>query len=855
MKMLSRLIDCLPSAILVLNQDGVIVDANQQFVHLFEATTKDILGRQGNTLLPYLDFTACKTQFVKAGDSSLPVSDVPPQVLTGVTHEGLNIKLSLRFSFYEQDGQSYLLASASPVNADSSMLELFDMTQTVANIGSWKLDLIAQTCTWSKMVYQIHELDPSVEVRLEDGINFYAPEHRAIIEKCVQTCIENQEPWDVELKIVTTSGKHKWVNAIGSAVVVDGEVVGIGGTFQDIHQRKLLQIEREQFVQKLSHTEEIANIGHWEWRMTPEAMDWSEGMYQIFGAEANSPVPTIAEHRSYIYSGDKKDVYATVENAVKHAQSYSIEFRIVIEGKIKFLRIDARPLLSDNGVLIGFFGIAQDVSKMRESKLQYLDQSSRLTLAMKAANAGVWEWDIKTDKLIWDSQMLRLYNIEAEDFIDAYSSWEAGLHPEDKEIQTQLIQQSVADSSQFDTAFRVIWRNGEIRHIRALADVIHDGEGKPVRMIGVNWDITEESEQKLALQTSNERHELMLKGTSVGVWDWPDVNSPVEYWSEKFYELLGYQNDEIEASLASFQKLLHPDDAAATFAAMDLHFTKDDPFNLNYRLKTKSGAYRWFKGAGQVAKGLDGKPYRMVGTVQDIHEQILAEKNLLRINGELLQISYRTSHDLKAPLTTTKRLAHFIVQDLDSGDVAEARANVLKIGKQMEKLEELVSGILSLAKADLTTEPPAKVDFNALATEIDAGLEYERTNAKCDISWNINVNEGFNGEKARFIQIIENLVSNGIKYRNPNTSSMFVRASIADNDKSLLIEVEDNGLGIPQNYQTEIYDMFKRFHPDVKEGSGLGLAIVKKHIDFLNGSIQVQSNPNGTKFTIEIPKH
>jgi PAS domain S-box-containing protein len=318
--------------------------------------------------------------------------------------------------------------------------------------------------------------------------------------------------------------------------------------------------------------------------------------------------------------------------------------------------------------------------------------------------------------------------------------------------------------------------------------------------------------------------------------------------------LLGYDNNEIEASLDNFSALLHPDDAAETFEAVDSHFEKDEPFRMNYRLRTKTGAYRWFKGAGQVAKNLEGTPCRMVGTIQDIHEQILAEQNLLRINEELLQISYRTSHDLKAPLTTTKRLAQFIVQDIEGGDIEEAKTNVVKIGKQMEKLEELVSGILSLAKVDSVAETKANVDFDALASEIDARLEYERASANCQVSWDINVSKAISGEKTRYVQIIENLVSNGIKYRNPASASTFVQTSIADDEQSLLIEVQDNGMGIPARYQPEVYDMFKRFHPDVREGSGLGLSIVKKHIDFLNGSISVSSDTNGTKFTIVIPK-
>jgi PAS domain S-box-containing protein len=127
----------------------------------------------------------------------------------------------------------------------------------------------------------------------------------------------------------------------------------------------------------------------------------------------------------------------------------------------------------------------------------------RLTLALRASNVGVWEYDVIAGSLVWDEQMYRLYGITGETFGGAYEAWEAGLHPEDLEAGRRDIQDAIAGIKKFDTEFRVLWPSGEVHHIRALADVFHNDAGEPSHMFGVNWDITEHKLMQAALTETN----------------------------------------------------------------------------------------------------------------------------------------------------------------------------------------------------------------------------------------------------------------------------------------------------------------------------------------------------------------
>jgi len=135
----------------------------------------------------------------------------------------------------------------------------------------------------------------------------------------------------------------------------------------------------------------------------------------------------------------------------------------------------------------------------------------RLSLATDSAGIGVWDYWVPENRLIWDKWMYALYGVQEENFSGAYDAWRSGLHPDDRERGDMEINQALRGEKEFDTEFRVVWPLGEVRHLKATAVVLRDGYGKPLRMIGVNYDISarKAAEEELAikqrqLQTLNE---------------------------------------------------------------------------------------------------------------------------------------------------------------------------------------------------------------------------------------------------------------------------------------------------------------------------------------------------------------
>ena len=142
----------------------------------------------------------------------------------------------------------------------------------------------------------------------------------------------------------------------------------------------------------------------------------------------------------------------------------------------------------------------QEIRERKELTDSLVEYKDRLDLATTSAGIGVWDLDIERNILKWDEQMYRIYGIDKSDFDYAYEAWQQTLHPEDKENAEHSLKLAIEGKVDFDTDFRVIWKDQTTHTIKAQGIVQRDDTGKAVRMIGVNWDITKKKESENALK-------------------------------------------------------------------------------------------------------------------------------------------------------------------------------------------------------------------------------------------------------------------------------------------------------------------------------------------------------------------
>jgi PAS domain S-box-containing protein len=240
-------------------------------------------------------------------------------------------------------------------------------------------------------------------------------------------------------------------------------------------------------------------------------------------------------------------------------------------------------------------------------------------------------------------------------------------------------------------------------------------------------------------------------------------------------------------------------------------------------------------------------------TVIDISTRKQTEAQLRQTNEELLSFAYSASHDLKAPLATICGLADVVIEDLESGDVDGARTRVLDIQSKASRLAALVESVLALARADRVDAVNRYVAMADLVADLQ--VEFETACRRDNVQFRADVcsqREPF-VEPERLKLILRNLVLNALKYRNVQRPDPYVSIETKDEQGWISIEVRDNGLGIPEKNQDQVFQMFRRFHTESAEGYGLGLAMVKKQVEYLEGKVSFTSNGEGTTFQVLLP--
>ena len=174
-----------------------------------------------------------------------------------------------------------------------------------------------------------------------------------------------------------------------------------------------------------------------------------------------------------------------------------------VSGKITDVLYNASVYRDTGGNVLGVFAAARDITERKLVENELREKEERLALATLHNGVGVWDWNLITQEMVWDDSMFSLYRIRREDFIGTEEAWRAALHPDDLGRGDQEVNDAIAGIKPFNTEFRVVWPNGEIHYIKAVAKVFRDEQGTPFRMLGINMDITERKEFEEELQRSN----------------------------------------------------------------------------------------------------------------------------------------------------------------------------------------------------------------------------------------------------------------------------------------------------------------------------------------------------------------
>lgn len=317
--------------------------------------------------------------------------------------------------------------------------------------------------------------------------------------------------------------------------------------------------------------------------------------------------------------------------------------------------------------------------------------------------------------------------------------------------------------------------------------------------------------------------------------------------------MLGY--DENELLKTDFQTLTHPDDLETDLGQVQQMLDGTiSTYKMEKRYIRKDGETIWGILSVSLLHDANGKPRHFISQIMDITDIKEAQKELEELNTELEEFSYRTSHDLRSPLRSAIGLLGLTKDSIGSGDEDKAQTSIELALGSLTKLEVLLSDILDLGSIKNFQEEPQDMDLREIVGEALAKMDHMENYNRLDVKIDIDVDEPVHTKKTRLVMIVENLISNSIKYQDTEKKKSFIKIEAHEDDAEIVFAVEDNGLGIPEDQRENMFEMFKRFHPKVSFGSGLGMYMMQKSANVIGGEIRYVDTKDGTRFELRLPK-
>ncbi len=228
--------------------------------------------------------------------------------------------------------------------------------------------------------------------------------------------------------------------------------------------------------------------------------------------------------------------------------------------------------------------------------------------------------------------------------------------------------------------------------------------------------------------------------------------------------------------------------------------------------------------------------------------------DLRGVNAELEQFAYQTAHDLKAPILSAIQNLENMQTQLKAEDVAGAQNTYSNVKKSLSQMDALIADILSLTFVSKIKEAPQNLDLQSLIDQSFEKLGHIHVEKNIKVVTDMGCRQ-VKSHKIRMQLIIDNLISNAVKYYDPAEAEPYIKVSSSQKNNSFYLSVEDNGLGIEPQDEAQLFEMFQRFHKAASFGSGLGLYMVKKSADILGGHIEYNrpASGKGVCFTLSLP--
>jgi PAS domain S-box-containing protein len=620
------------------------------------------------------------------------------------------------------------------------------------------------------------------------------------------------------------------------------------------------------------HVYEIANESYLE----------LVGRRDVLGKTLAQALPEIVE-QGFVALMDK--VYETGEPFVGRGVEVTINRGDTGEPERRHVDFVYQPIRNNEGIVTDIFVEATDVTERVMSEAVLRESEERFRLVADSAPVMLWMGDQNGKCLYLNRAQRRFWGVAEQD-VPAFN-WNTTVHPEDIEALSQPFSKGMKEQIGFSAEARYRRSDGEWRTLRTNAHPRFDTDGEFVGMIGVNVDVTEIREAELALAESEARFRGITNSIEQMIWSTlPDGYH--DFYNDRWYEYTGVPKGSTDGE--AWNGMFHPDDQERAWGIWRHSLDTGEPYHIEYRLRHRSGQYRWVLGRAQAVRDEAGRIVRWFGTCTDIQEIVEAREVLARSREELeaaveertaklmeAESQLRQSQKMEAIGQLTGGIAHdfnnmlaVVMGGLNLLQRRLARGDT-DVGRYIEGAMEgarraaaLTSRLLAFSR--LQQLAPEQIDANKLVqgmTDLLARTLGEAIKVETVLSaglWRTfaDVNQLESALLNLAVNARDAMPDGGrltIETANAHIDEAYARENELAPGQYVLIAVTDTGVGMTPDVVAKAFDPFFTTKA-VGKGTGLGLSQVFGFIRQSGGHVKIYSEVGqGTSVKIYLPRN
>ncbi len=692
---------------------------------------------------------------------------------------------------------------------------------------------------------------------------------------------------------------------------------GLSVYFQNITKRKhteeALRESEERWLLALRGN----NDGIWDWNVRTNEVFFSPRWKEMLGYEDHEISNHLDEWAKRVHPDDLDWVTQEIkDHFAKKTPFYVSEHRIQCQdGTYKWILDRGQALWDEQGKVVRMAGSHTDVTERRRAEEALKESEERLRVALEAACMGTWDWNILTNQVSWSQSLESMMGLTPGAFDGNYETFMDLVYPEDRDRVVRAIARAIKQEESYEIEFRFVLPDGKVRWAATKGQVFYDETGKPVRMVGVDRDITAAKQAEEELRRQGQRSQLFAEITlkirqslqpdailQTAVTEvqklldtnrvlifrlWGDGSGTVvqEAIEPGFTAILG-QNI-TDPCLA--QEHLEPYSQGRVSAIANIetaeialcHKELLQQFGVKANLVVPilmrencwglliahqcSSTRNWTHFEIDLLQQLANQIGIALSQAQLLEQQTRHAEELARSNAELEQFAYVASHDLQEPLRMVTSYLQLIERRYKDKLDHKGNEFIAYAVDGARRMQTLINDLLSYSRVSTRGQPFVTVDCNAVLKNALGNLKIAIQESSAVITH--DALPTVIGDATQLTQLFQNLIGNAIKFRSELSPQVHIGVketremrensspSSPSSHNELLFYVRDNGIGIESQYAERIFVIFQRLHARGKyPGTGIGLAICKKIVERHSGRIWVESEPGkGTIFYFTIP--